>query len=89
MGGQWVPRGDVLRCIIDDGGPNGEVTIGGGKIAQFHTFTPNARSVILNFLCIQSRRYLFVRIVVRRSRLSEFPDGALSPYPSFSGEEFF
>ena len=25
--GQWVPRGDVLRCIIDDGGPEGEVTI--------------------------------------------------------------
>ena len=24
---QWVPRGDVLRCIIDDGGPGGEVTI--------------------------------------------------------------
>src|SRR5271167_1587333 len=24
---QWVPRGDVLRCLIDDGGPNGEVTI--------------------------------------------------------------
>jgi hypothetical protein len=24
---QWVPRGDVLRCIIDDGGPNGEVMI--------------------------------------------------------------
>ncbi len=24
---QWVPRGDVLRCIIDDGGPDGEVTI--------------------------------------------------------------
>ena len=24
--GQWVPRGDVLRCIIDDGGPDGEVT---------------------------------------------------------------
>jgi hypothetical protein len=24
---QWVSRGDVLRCIIDDGGPNGEVTI--------------------------------------------------------------
>ena len=23
---QWVPRGDVLRCIIDDGGPDGEVT---------------------------------------------------------------
>ena len=23
----WVPRGDVLRCIIDDGGPEGEVTI--------------------------------------------------------------
>ena len=21
---QWVPRGDVLRCIIDDGGPEGE-----------------------------------------------------------------
>ena len=20
---QWVPRGDVLRCIIDDGGPEG------------------------------------------------------------------
>ena len=25
--GQWVPRGDVLRCIIDDSGPEGEVTI--------------------------------------------------------------
>jgi len=24
---QWVPRGDVLRCIIDDGGPEGEVII--------------------------------------------------------------
>jgi hypothetical protein len=24
---QWVPCGDVLRCIIDDGGPDGEVTI--------------------------------------------------------------
>jgi hypothetical protein len=24
---QWVPRGDVLRCIIDDGGPDGEVVI--------------------------------------------------------------
>jgi hypothetical protein len=26
-GDQWVPRGDVLRCIIDDGGLDGEVTI--------------------------------------------------------------
>jgi hypothetical protein len=24
---QWSPRGDVLRCIIDDGGPDGEATI--------------------------------------------------------------
>ena len=24
---QWVPRGDVLRCIIGDGGPEGEVII--------------------------------------------------------------
>ena len=24
---QWVPRGEVLRCIVDDGGPNGEVII--------------------------------------------------------------
>ena len=24
---QWVPRGEVLRCIVDDGGPDGEVTI--------------------------------------------------------------
>ena len=24
---QWVSRRDVLRCIIDDGGPDGEVTI--------------------------------------------------------------
>ena len=23
---QWVPRGDVLRCVIDDAGANGEVT---------------------------------------------------------------
>jgi hypothetical protein len=25
--GQWVPRSEVLRCIVDDGGPDGEVTI--------------------------------------------------------------
>ncbi len=25
--GQWVPRGDLLRCHIDDGGPDGEVTV--------------------------------------------------------------
>ena len=25
--GQWVPRGEVLRCIVDDGGPDGEVVI--------------------------------------------------------------
>ncbi len=24
---QWVPRGDLLRCHIDDGGPDGEVTV--------------------------------------------------------------
>ena len=24
---QWVARGEVLRCVIDDAGPNGEVTI--------------------------------------------------------------
>jgi hypothetical protein len=24
---QWAPRGEVLRCIIDDGGPDGEVII--------------------------------------------------------------
>ena len=23
---QWVPRGEVLRCIVGDGGPDGEVT---------------------------------------------------------------
>jgi len=23
---QWVPRGDVLRCYIEDGGPDGELT---------------------------------------------------------------
>lgn len=26
-GDQWVPRGDVLRCVIDDGGPDGEAII--------------------------------------------------------------
>jgi len=26
-GDQWVPRGDVLRCIIDDGGPDYEATV--------------------------------------------------------------
>jgi len=26
-GNQWVPRGDVLRCYIDDGGPDGEPQI--------------------------------------------------------------
>tara|TARA_B100000315_G_scaffold131706_1_gene121244 strand:+ start:659 stop:1153 length:495 start_codon:yes stop_codon:yes gene_type:complete len=24
---QWIPRGDVLRCYIEDGGPDGEVTV--------------------------------------------------------------
>ena len=27
LGNQWTPRGDVLRCIIEDGGPDGEATI--------------------------------------------------------------
>ena len=26
-GDQWTPRGDVLRCVIEDGGPNGEAII--------------------------------------------------------------
>jgi len=26
-GDQWVPRGDVLRCVIEDGGPDCEATI--------------------------------------------------------------
>ncbi|MBX3028240.1 hypothetical protein KF840_25400 [bacterium] len=26
-GEQWVPRGGVLRCVIDDGGPGGEAVI--------------------------------------------------------------
>ena len=26
-GDQWVPRGGVLRCVIDDGGPEGEAII--------------------------------------------------------------
>lgn len=26
-GDQWVPRGDVLRCVIEDGGPDGEAII--------------------------------------------------------------
>lgn len=26
-GDQWVPRGAVLRCVIDDGGPEGEAII--------------------------------------------------------------
>lgn len=26
-GDQWVPRGDVLRCEISDGGPDGELTV--------------------------------------------------------------
>jgi len=24
---QWVPRGGIVRCVIDDGGPDGEVTV--------------------------------------------------------------
>ncbi len=24
--GQWVPQGHVVRCVVDDGGPDGEVT---------------------------------------------------------------
>lgn len=26
-GDQWVPRGDVLRCVIEDGGPDCEATV--------------------------------------------------------------
>ena len=26
-GDQWTPRGDVLRCVIDDGGPEGEPVV--------------------------------------------------------------
>jgi hypothetical protein len=26
-GDQWCPRGDVLRCVIEDGGPDREATI--------------------------------------------------------------
>ncbi len=26
-GDQWTPRGHVLRCLVDDGGPNGEPTV--------------------------------------------------------------
>ncbi len=26
-GDQWVPRGDVLRCVIKDGGPDCEATV--------------------------------------------------------------
>lgn len=26
-GDQWVPRGGVVRCLIDDGGPDGECVI--------------------------------------------------------------
>lgn len=24
---QWSPRGDVLRCLVEDGGPDGELTV--------------------------------------------------------------
>ena len=24
---QWIPRSEVLRCIVDDGGPDGEITV--------------------------------------------------------------
>ena len=24
---QWTPRGDVLRCVVSDGGPEGEATV--------------------------------------------------------------
>ena len=26
-GDQWVPRGDVLRCVVNDGGPDGEAEV--------------------------------------------------------------
>ncbi len=26
-GNQWVPRGDVLKCVINDGGPDGGATV--------------------------------------------------------------
>lgn len=27
LGDQWTPRGDVLRCVISDGGPGGQAII--------------------------------------------------------------
>ena len=27
LGGQWSARGDLLCCHIDDGGPDGEITV--------------------------------------------------------------
>ena len=27
LSGQWSPRGDVLRCVISDGGPDGEPVV--------------------------------------------------------------
>jgi hypothetical protein len=53
---QWIPRGEVLRCIVDDGGPEGEVTIH----IDDKEFSPAEFAQLLKFYAGWGMRIAFV-----------------------------
>ena len=53
---QWIPRGQVLRCIVDDGGPEGEATI----LIDDKEFSPAEFGQLLKFYAGWGMRIAFV-----------------------------
>ena len=53
---QWIPRGEVLRCIVDDGGPEGEATI----LIDDKEFSPAEFGQLLKFYAGWGMRIAFV-----------------------------
>jgi len=53
---QWMPRGEVLRCIVDDGGPEGEATI----LIDDKKFSPAEFGQLLKFYAGWGMRIAFV-----------------------------
>jgi hypothetical protein len=53
---QWIPRGEVLRCIVDDGGPEGEAII----LIDDKEFSPAEFGQLLKFYAGWGMRIAFV-----------------------------